>query len=174
MEKDGDELKERNTDILSRAFATPMDREDIYRAVVAVDEVLNYAKTTVREMEVLEVAPDEHMVAMAKNIRDGAHALRDGFAKLSTKPAEAEQDAQAARKAERNTEKLYRKALAKLFQADEHIAALSEGTPDAKSNAMLYVIEVFKRREVYRHLSNSADRVSNAGEVLHDIVVQIS
>jgi uncharacterized protein Yka (UPF0111/DUF47 family) len=29
MEKDGDDLKARNMEVLSRAFATPMDREDI-------------------------------------------------------------------------------------------------------------------------------------------------
>jgi hypothetical protein len=39
---------------------------------------------------------------------------------------------------------------------------------------MRYVFEVFKRREVYRHLSNAADRMEHAGGVLHDIVVQIA
>lgn len=39
---------------------------------------------------------------------------------------------------------------------------------------MSYVIEVFKRREIYRHLSNGADRVEHAASVLHDIIVQIA
>jgi len=38
MEKEGDDLKARNMGVLSRAFATPMDREDIYRAIVTIDE----------------------------------------------------------------------------------------------------------------------------------------
>jgi uncharacterized protein Yka (UPF0111/DUF47 family) len=38
MEKEGDELKAKNMEVLSRAFATPMDREDIYRAIVTIDE----------------------------------------------------------------------------------------------------------------------------------------
>jgi hypothetical protein len=33
---------------------------------------------------------------------------------------------------------------------------------------------MFKRREVYRHMSNAADRLEHAAGVLHDIVVQIA
>lgn len=174
MEKEGDELKARNMEVLSRAFATPMDREDIYRAIVAIDEILNYAKTTVREVEALEIEPDAHMAEMARLIRDGCGALRAGFAKLSSSPADADSDAAAARKSERTTEKVYRAALAELFHAEDHVAALNRGADDAGANAMRYVIEIFKRREVYRHLSNSADRVERGAGVLHDILVQIA
>lgn len=174
MEKEGDELKARQMDVLNHAFATPMDREDIYRAIVSIDEILNYAKTTVREVEALEVKPDAHMAEMARLIRDGTVALRDGYKKLSTKPMDAEENAAAARKAERNTEKVYRTALSELFRADEHIEALSRNAENAMPNAMMYVIEMFKRREIYRHLSNAADRLEHAGDVLHDIVVQIA
>jgi uncharacterized protein Yka (UPF0111/DUF47 family) len=174
MEKQGDDLKTHNMEILSRAFATPMDREDIYRAIVTIDEILNYAKTTVREVEALDIKPDGYMADMARLLRDGSNALREGYAKLSSNPADADTDAAAARKAERNTEKVYRAALTELFQADDHIAALSEKSNKAEAQAMRYVIEVFKRREVYRHLSNAADRMEHAGGVLHDIVVQIA
>ncbi|NEV64097.1 DUF47 family protein [Thiorhodococcus minor] len=174
MEKEGDDLKARNMAILSRAFATPMDREDIYRAIVAIDEILNYAKTTVREVEALEIKPDNHMAEMARLIRDGCAALRQGYAKLSSTPTAAESDAAVARKSERSTEKLYRAALAELFHAEDHIDALGRNTEDAQANAMRYVIEIFKRREVYRHLSNAADRVEHGASVLHDIVVQIA
>jgi uncharacterized protein Yka (UPF0111/DUF47 family) len=174
MEKEGDELKARNMETLNRAFATPMDREDIYRAIVTIDEILNYAKTTVREIDALGIKPDAHMAEMARLIRDGSLALRDGYNKLSTRPMEAEANAAAARKTERSTEKAYRAALAELFSAEPHVEALSEKASGAEANAMLYVIEIFKRREVYRHLSNAADRVEHAASVLHDIVVQIA
>jgi len=174
MEKEGDDLKARNMEVLSRAFATPMDREEIYRAIVAIDEILNYAKTMVREVEALEVKPDEHMAQMARLIRDGSLALREGFAKLSSKPAEAEADAAAARKSERSTEKVYRAALAELFHADDHVEALDRRVDNAEANAMRYVIEIFKRREVYRHLSNAADRVEYGAGVLHHILVQLA
>ncbi len=174
LEKEGDELKLRHMGILNRAFATPMDREDIYRAIVTIDEILNYAKSAVSEVEILEIKPTEHMAEMARLIRDGSVALRDGYAKLSTKPMDAEANAVKARKSERNTEKVYRAALAELFDADEHLEALSKKVEGAEVHAMQYVIEVFKYREVYRHLSNTADRVEHAGGVLRDIVVQVA
>lgn len=65
IEKRGDELKARNIDVLNRAFATPMDREDIYRAIVTLDMGMNYAKTTTRELEVLGLSPDKYMLEMA-------------------------------------------------------------------------------------------------------------
>ncbi len=58
IEKHGDELKLRNTDILNRAFATPMDREDIYNAIITLDMGMNYTKTTTREMEALSLVDD--------------------------------------------------------------------------------------------------------------------
>jgi uncharacterized protein Yka (UPF0111/DUF47 family) len=174
MEKEGDELKSKHMEILNHAFATPMDREDIYRAIVTIDEILNYAKTAVREIEALEIRPDKHMAEMARLIRDGSEALRDGYDKLSTRPRDAEHYAAVARKAERSTEKLYRAALAELFSAEQHVAALNNKAQGAEAEAMMYVIEMFKRREIYRHLSNGADRLEHAAGVLHDIVVQIA
>jgi len=190
LEKRGDELKARNIDVLNRAFSTPMDREDLYRAIVTVDHIINYAKTTVREMEVLGVQPDNHMLEMAELLHQGALALQRGFRKLSSDPASAEEDADAARKAERNTEKIYRRALADLLDPDhyiktrhdKHSAAIASieglleplgqhGEPVAL--ALAFVVDTFKRREIYRHLSNAADRLAHAGEVLHDIVVKI-
>lgn len=174
IEKRGDELKTRNMDILNRAFATPMDREDIYRAIIAVDMGLNYAKTTTRELEALGLSPDKFMLEMAVEYKHAARALQQGFRKLTTNPAQAEEDARAAGKAERNTEKIYRRALAELFNVDEMVKKLDAGEQGSKAQAMLTVVEMFKRREIYRHLSNGADRLAWAADRLHDIVVKIS
>lgn len=190
LEKRGDKLKARNIDVLNRAFSTPMDREDLYRAIVTIDHIVNYAKTTVREMEILQLEPDEHMQEMAQLLHQGTEALQRGFAKLSTDPASAKPDADAARKAERRTEKIYRRALADLLDVDSFVRdrGANKATSgslgklleplgqqgDAVAVAFAFVVDIFKRREVYRHLSNGADRLAHAGEALHDIVVKIS
>jgi len=174
IEKRGDELKQRNTDILNRAFATPMDREDIYHAIVTLDMGMNYAKTTTREMEVLQIRPDAYMLEMAVEYRTAAEALQRGFRKLTTTPADAESDAQIARKTERNVEKIYRRALAELFNADEMVKKLGQNEQGSKEQAVMMVVDIFKRREIYRHLSNGADRIARAADRLHDIVVKIS
>jgi uncharacterized protein Yka (UPF0111/DUF47 family) len=174
LEKRGDVLKARNTDILNKSFSTPMDREDIYRAISSIDHIINYAKTTTREIEVLQVEPDKYMLELAVLLKEGAYALQRGYRKLSTNPNQADEDAQAARKAERSSEKVYRRALGELFQDENYIVMLENQESDTKVTAVHLVINIFKHREIYRHLSNAADRLARAGEVLHDIVVKIS
>lgn len=175
LEKQGDELKRRNSKILNRAFTTPMDREDIYDAIMSIDDIINYAKTTVRELEVLELQPDQYMLEMAIELRDGAEALQRGFAMLSTNPAHAEDDALAARKAEQRVERVYRLAIAKLFHPD----ALLETVPDDDGGSehqqlALVMVNIFKHREVYRHMSNGADQLAHTADKLNDIIVKIS
>jgi len=154
-EHEADRIKVRNIHVLNESFSTPMDREDIYRAIADLDEVVNYCKSTVSEMDLLGVKPDKHDLLMAVRLREGVASLVDGFVKLGKTPAAAAADADAARKAERHVEKHYRRALAELFQGEDYI-------------------NMFKRREIYRHLSNAADRMAHCANTLHDIVVKIS
>ena len=153
-EHEADRVKIRNLHTLNEAFSTPIDREDIYRAIIDLDEIVNYCKTTVSEMEVLGLAPDKHCLEMAMHIKLGSDALVQGYARLARDPTAAAADADTARKAERRVEKNYRRAIAELFVGDDYI-------------------HMFKRREIYRHLSNAADRMANCANTLHDIVVKM-
>ena len=174
LEKEADELKNRNIDALYKAFATPMDREDILGAIQSLDYVINYTKITAREMGALDFDSDKYILEMAVLLKEGVEALQRGYAKLGSNPALADEDATFARKAERNTEKVYRVALSELFRADDHIAALRQEAPGAQAEAFIHIMTVLKRREIYRHLSNSADRLEHAAGILHDIIVQIA
>jgi hypothetical protein len=150
-----DGIKMRNLHILNEAFSTPIDREDIYRAISTLDDVVSYCKSTVNEMDILGVTPDKHTLEMAIYLRDGLVALNTGYANLKTDPRAAFTDADVARKAERKVEKIYRRALADLFQGKDYL-------------------RMFKHREIYRHLSNAADRMADCANTLHDIVVKIT
>jgi len=190
LEHEGDKLKARNLNVLNRSFSTPYDREDIYRAITAIDEGLNYAKTTVREMEILGVGPDPYMLEMARLLHLGAGALQVGFSRLKGDPDEAERDAAAVRKTERQAEKVYRKAIAELFDPGRYLRDISTqsqspGDEFAKliepmnraeclaiARGLSFVMDALKRREVYRHLSNASDHMAHAGEILHDIAVK--
>jgi len=107
-------------------------------------------------------------------LKEGAYALQRGYGKLSENPQLAEEDSQAARKAERSSEKVYRRALGELFNEESYISVLESQDTNTRATAINLVIDIFKHREVYRHLSNASDRLARAGEVLHDIVVKIS
>lgn len=174
LEKQGDELKRFNLHVLNNAFATPMDREEIYRAIVGIDHVLNYAKTTIREMEEFKVAPDRFTLDMATHFLAGAEALQAGFAKIATTPADAASDADAVRKAERQIEKTYRKALAMLFDAESYHRELAAKGGGTGTDALCCMTSILRQREIYRHMSNGADRLAHAGQTLHDIIVKIA
>jgi uncharacterized protein Yka (UPF0111/DUF47 family) len=152
---EADLIKVRNLHELNDAFSTPIDREDIYRAIMSLDDIVMYCKTTVHEMDVLNVKPDSFMRDISHSIKEGVDALANGFAKLGSTPATAALDADAARKAERHAEKQYRVALSTLFEGSDYIA-------------------MFKRREIYRHLTNAAEHMAQCANTLHDIVVKIS
>ncbi|MDN0076720.1 DUF47 family protein [Crenobacter sp. SG2303] len=192
LEREGDVLRVENMNLLHQTFITPFDREDIYRSIATIDEIINYARTTVREMRGLNLSPDEHTRAMAELLHEGVLSLQSGYAQLAKKPLLAEADAEAARKMERVAEHTYRMALSELFDAHHYVTTL---TPEqrkaadslevlmqeltrsevlAVGSAVGFVIEILKRREVYRHMSNAADRVVLAGEVLHDIIAKIA
>jgi hypothetical protein len=172
LEKVGDQLKAHNIDALNRSFSTPFDREDIYMAVVRIDHVLNYAKTTMREMELLEITADRFTLEMTGQLKAGAVALRSGFGHLRNQPLAGESDARAARKTERRVEKIYRAALAEMFQGERYRTLMrKETTPDVHE-CLAFVVSSMKRREVYRHLSNASDRLAHAADLLHDIIVK--
>jgi uncharacterized protein Yka (UPF0111/DUF47 family) len=170
LEKEGDRRRATTLDTLARAFATPIDRGAIHMAATAIDDVLNYAKTTVREMEVLDVAPDRWTAALAGHLRVGGVALRDGYAALREDPAAAHAAALAVHKAERDAEKAYRAAVADVLAAGR-TGALTAFDRAAVEEANGEVLLAMRRREVYRHLSNAADRLDAAGRGLLDIVL---
>lgn len=149
-----DAVKVRNLHTLNEAFSTDLDREDIYRAIVSLDDIVNYCKDCVNEMDVLGVGPDKYTYELAAELRHGCEALAAGFSRLATAPAEAAEEANAARKHGRAMEKMFRKALADLFQGTDY-------------NGM------FRRREIYRHLDRAGERLEHCANTLQDIVVKL-
>ena len=159
LEAEEDELRRILIDELNRSFVTPIDREDIFALSRALDDVLDYAYTTVDEMEILKVGPTPHVHRMAKVLREAAEELNLAVQQLKTRPAVANDHAVRAKGLENQAEKMYREALVDLFDG---IAKVED------------VVYVLKMREVYRHLSNAADRGDEAANVIGDIVVKMT
>jgi len=159
-EKEADEVRRILIDELLRTFVTPIDREDISALSRAIDDVLDYAYTTVDEMEILKVQPTPHMTRIAALLHDAAVELDLAVQRLEDNhPGVASDHAQRARAIENRVENVYREALAELFR-DPH---------DLDD-----VVRMLKLREVYRHLSNAADRGVEASNVITDIVVKMT
>ena len=66
----------------------------------------------------------------------------------------------------------YREGVAEALSAERYDRALREGGPEAVPEAFAELVTALRRREVYRHISNAADRLDAAGRALTDIVVR--
>lgn len=159
VEKQADEARRILICELNKTFITPFDREDIFSLSRTIDDVLDYAYSTVTEMEVLKVKPTQFMLRIASLLRDAAYELLMAVDRLEQHPEVANEHAQRAKTLENRVEDVYREALADLFSGAEDIK---------------HVMKMLKSREVYRHLSNAADRGDEAANVVADIVVKIT
>ena len=165
----GHQLRDATLAQLYRTFITPIDREDIYILSMAFDHVLDYLKNTVREVEVLQLQSDTWMQQMTAELAEGAASLALGLARFRAGEAEAVTHTVQTREAERRVEDLYRDALQEMFQGDEYQQLNSGSTAPTVQACLDFVVSRIKRREVYRHLSNAADRLAHAGEALRDL-----
>jgi predicted phosphate transport protein (TIGR00153 family) len=159
LEKEADEIRRILIDELNRTFVTPIDREDIHALSRAIDDVLDYAYTTVDEMVILDVEPNDFLRRMASLLRDAAREIHLGVLRLSDHPGVAEDHAVRAKALENRVEHVYREAIADLFHLPRDLD---------------HVVEMLKLREIYRHISNAADRGDEAANVLSDIVVKMT
>ena len=137
-EKEADELRRILVEALHQAFVTPMDREDIYALSRAIDDIVDYANSTVDEMEIYGVASDDRLREMVDILRKAAREI---------------DDAVKAKFFENAMEKAYHSALADLFKKTDTVYML-------------------KMREIYRHLSNAADRGDEAANIICSIVMK--
>lgn len=158
-EKEADEVRRIFIDELNRTFITPFDREDLFALSRTIDDVLDYAYSTVSEMDILQVEPTSYMQRMASLLQDAAYELLQAVDRLENHPRVSTEHAQRAKALENRVEGVYREALADLFR----------DVDDVK-----HVVNMMKLREVYRHLSNAADRGDEAANVIADIVVKIA
>ncbi len=168
----GAESHRHTLDRLNRAFVTPIDREDISLASERLAQVLEYIESTDREMDLLDVPADAQIQRMVATLGEGIEALRNGFANLGVRMIDAESEAQRALASERRMEELYRAALTDLFRGGALDAPGGQDADSRRADCFDAVVKILKRREVYRHLSNAADRVALAGATLHAIVVK--
>jgi uncharacterized protein len=156
-EKEADEVRRILIDELNRSFVTPFDREDIFALSRSIDDVVDYADSTVMEMVILKVNPTPYMLRIAALLKDAAYEIWQGVQRLPKNPSVAIDHAQRAKALENRVEAVYREAVADLFSGPEDLH---------------HVVEMLKMREVYRHLSNAADRGDEAANIIADIVVK--
>ncbi len=153
IEKEADELRRILIDELNHSFVTPMDREDIFALSRSIDDMCDYAQSTVEEMLLFDVKPNDHIKQMTEGLCNAARDVSAAVKFMKTHPQAANDHVVRAKKMENYMEYRYREALAELFKDQD-------------------AIKIIKLREIYRHLSNAADRSDESADIIGDILVK--
>ena len=159
LEKDADETRHLLIEKINKSFVTPIDREDIFTLSRVVDDILDYCYSTVDEMVIFNVKPDAYLRSMVVVLGEATEQIHLAVQQLGKQSQHILEYAHRAKKLENRVEELYRKALSELFKG---------------ANEVSEVLDILKMREIYRHLSNAADRIDEAANVLSDIAVKIT
>jgi len=158
-EEQGDEERRLLIDELNHTFVTPIDREDLFALSRAIDDILDYAYTTVDEMLLFKLPADPYVTRMAETLQVAGKEIHMAMQRILEHPQVANEHAVRAKQTENSVEQLYREAIANLF--------------DAQVESFDAVMTTFKMREVYRHISNSADRVDTAANIITDVIMKV-
>ncbi len=148
-----DDRKRELRGALRSAFSTPLDSEDLYMISERLDEVINESKNTVREAEVMNVAPDGPMAAMTALVAEGVGHLDVAATHVLDDADLATAEADAATKCQRQMEKLYRSAAAELMRDDGSHPQMA-------------------RREIYRGILRVGERMVSVSERVWYAVVK--
>jgi len=141
-------------DNLIEAFVTPFDRQDIYSLSVEMDRIVQYAKSTLMEMEAFEVVKDSIIQNMVQQLKDGTDQLAEAIHQLKEDPRKSQIQIGKIRKVQLIIEDEYRTGMVALFNSSDPMHAL-------------------KYREVYHHIKDAEVYLGYTTDVLHKIIVRV-
>lgn len=156
LEHEGDQIAHKLFTLLAQTFVTPLDREDISRLASAIDEVLNYTDGTADRFVLFKIRePTPYMLELAKILLSASqeiYLLMTQIRKLKN-ANELVERCRAIKRYEHEGDKIYRTAIAELFETDD-------------------AIEIIKFKEIYETLEGSLDRCQEVADIVEDIALK--
>jgi uncharacterized protein Yka (UPF0111/DUF47 family) len=140
-----DAVKREVREALRAAFVTPLEPEDVFALSRGVDWMLNHAKDTINESEVMACPPDAALAEMTSLLAQAVRHIDEAIGRLGEHGADATEPADAAIKAERKLERAYRAAMGALLEIGD-------------------LREVIARRELYRRCSRMGEGAADVAE----------
>ena len=156
LEHKGDQIAHKLFTILAQTFVTPLDREDISRLASAIDEVLNYTDGTADRFVLFKIKePTPYMLELAKILLSASqeiYLLMTQIRKLKN-ANELVERCRAIKRYEHEGDKIYRTAIAELFETDN-------------------AIKIIKLKEIYETLEGALDRCQEVADIVEDIALK--
>jgi uncharacterized protein Yka (UPF0111/DUF47 family) len=154
IEQHADDIRHHMEEVLVESFSTPFDRQDIYSISRQMDYVVNWSLSTTLEMKAFKIKPDTAMLEMAEALLRGVKLMSDAIRIMQSEPAKAGSYVPLMRKAERDIDETYVRALAQAFEDQDLRIPL-------------------KKREIYHHLRDAGRNLVATVDTLHRIIVGI-
>jgi len=151
---EADRIRFNMEDNLIAAFATPFDRQDIYSLSIEMARIVEYAKSTLQEMEAFAVLADPVILNMVQQLNMGTDMLVKAMAGLKEDPLKSRIQIMNIRKVQFAIQDQYRAGMVELFHSTDIMYAM-------------------KYREVYHHIKDAAIHLGYTTDVLHKIVVRV-
>ena len=153
-EKEADTVRRELVDDINRTFITPIDRDDLYRLSTSIDDLADYAWTTVKEVRIYDVQPDKNLLTMARTLLQMADGLVVCVEKLEKDHAGVAVEATKVKKLENTLNVQFHQSIAELYESDD-------------------IKKILKYREIYNHMNHAADKGDFSADILLDIVVKL-
>lgn len=153
-EHEADQIHYRLVDAINRTFITPIDRDDLFRLSTSIDDLADYAWTTVKDLRIYDIAPDKNLISMVKILLQMADGLLVCVKHLQNDHTLVTQEAKKVKKLENSLNERYHESIAELFTSD-----------DFK--------EILKYREIYSHMNHASDKGDMCADLLQNIIVKL-
>lgn len=151
IEDEGDMLRRVLIDDLNNTLITPIERNDIFDLSRQLDEILDYAKTTVDEFKLFKIEPNDDIRVMVGILLDISKHIYKAVLNTEKHKNIAKDEAIKVKGLENKMAAHCYKALARLFDNEDFRT-------------------IFKYREIYRHLNATSDVADVAMDSLLDII----
>lgn len=158
LEHEGDRITHEIYEQLNKTFITPLEPEEISRLASALDDILDYIKSTATRMYHYRIqGTDSHMVELARLIHLSVAELEDAIKGIRTlrNPRQIEERCIEVNRLENLADDALHAAYDDLFQMDDPIA-------------------IIKRKDIYEYLEIATDKCEDVANVLSDIAIRHS
>jgi predicted phosphate transport protein (TIGR00153 family) len=144
---------------LHKTFITPLDRNDIYRLMTKMDDIMDYVEAAAERMSLYDIRTSTKevgdltrvLVASAERVLEAVSGLRD-----LKHPQVILEKCIEINRLENEADALLRGTLAKLFREDK----------DA--------ISIIKWKEIYELLETATDRCEDVANIIEGVVLEHS
>ena len=159
IEEQCDSITHRVVERLHRTFITPLDRNDIYRLITKMDDIMDYVEAAAERLALYELrTPTRQAGDLARVLVTSSQAVVDAISGLRNlkNPQVILEKCVEINRLENEADALLRSSLAKLFKEEK----------DA--------VTIIKWKEIYELLEIATDRCEDVANIIEGVVLEHS